>query len=270
MPAGTMTPKTSIMVKAFDVASAYDLKAAREVFDHDTVAKPLLANPLLVQYPDGPIVAVFDYGSIVFFDFTDDGIRKITDQIARCAVRPNAIVSRDDFTLHVATQQAEPSGTDEMIVKELSRDIALVVSIVLSRSVSLEYYEGQVANALAKIEDTVGTLAKTGTIPIGGRDLTRQVGFGLSVEHELAYTISVFDDPDVVWDSGERMNALYRALKREFDLEDRIRILQQKISLISRSSTFIISRLEGRRSQWLEWIIIVLILSEIVLALIRH
>jgi len=68
-----------------------------------------------------------------------------------------------------------------------------------------------------------------------------------------------------VWDGGKRIEELYTNLKRQFDLDDRIKIIQQKVSIISRSTTFIISRLEARRSQFLEWIIILLILLEIVL-----
>jgi hypothetical protein len=66
---------------------------------------------------------------------------------------------------------------------------------------------------------------------------------------------------------GKRIEQLYKDLKREFDLDDRVRIIQQKVSIISRWSQFVISRLEGHRANLLEWIIIVLILSEIVLIL---
>ena len=81
------------------------------------------------------------------------------------------------------------------------------------------------------------------------------------------YNLSIFDDPDIVWDGGKRIEDLYKSLKREFDLEDRIEIVQQKISIISRSSTFVIARLEGQRSRILEWIIILLILLEILLVI---
>ena len=81
----------------------------------------------------------------------------------------------------------------------------------------------------------------------------------------ITYTLSAFDDPDIVWEGGKRIEELYRLLKREFDLEDRIRIIQQKVSLISRSSMFVIGRLEGQRSLILEWVIILLILLEVLL-----
>ena len=155
------------------------------------------------------------------------------------------------------------------ISREFSRDVATVVAVVLSRSVALEYYEGLVESSLEHLEATVQALASTGRIPRRQRQLTRQVGLALLIEHELAFSVGVFDEPDVIWDSSTRIDQLYRALTREFDLNDRTKVIQQKVSLISRWSTFVISRLEGNRAELLEWMIVVLILSEIILMLLK-
>ncbi len=255
----------TIIVKAFDVASAYDLASARKVLEKELGAKVLENSPLLMHLDGRRMVAVFDYGSVVFFDLEQPDRRRIIDRLAEFATRPNRVVSEDDFTLHLSSRVKEPEGTDVLYVKELNRDIALVVGTVLSRSVSVEFYEKLVGDALARLERPIASLQATGKIPRSERGLTKNVGFALAVEHELAYTLSAFDDPEIVWDGGKRVEELYRNLKREFDLEDRIKVIQQKVSIISRSSTFIISRIEGQRSQILEWIIILLILLEILL-----
>jgi required for meiotic nuclear division protein 1 len=256
-----------IFVKAFDVASAYDLHAARKVLEEDLHGKVLEKTPLLVQFDPRRIVAIFDYGSIVFFDFEPRDRTSLVDRLMPFALRPNKTVSEDDFTLYVGPNPKDPEGTDELFVKELTRDIALLVGAVLSRSVSVEYYEKLVEGALAQLEGPIASLQSRGTIPHRQRELTRRVGFALAVEHELAYALSAFDDPDIVWDGGKRIEELYRRLKRQFDLEDRIRIIERKVSIISRSSTFIIARLEGQRSMILEWIIILLIAAEIVIVM---
>jgi len=261
------TESEKIVVKAFDYASEFDLKNAREILLARTGGKKLDDDPLLVQLSKQKMVMVFDYGAIVLFDYTDEEIRDLLSVLDPCAWRKNKRMSQDEFTLYLAPRTKKPEGTDELTVKELNRDIALVVGVVLSRSVSVEYYESLVANALATFEETISELATRGWMPRRRRELTKQVGFALSVEHELAYNISVLDDPDIVWDGGTRIESLYASLKREFDLVDRIRLIQQKVSIISRSSTFVLSRLESQRSNMLEWIIILLIFSEIVLAL---
>ncbi len=258
-----------ILVKAFDYASSYDLRAAREILEKDFGGKTLVLDPLTVQFEQHRLVIVFNYGSIVFFNNDPRQIHEIMERLKGCAWRENKFLSEDDFLLYLTPQQKRPEGTDEWYVKELNRDIALLVAIVLSRSVSLEYYEKLVGDALAQFEQTIAALASKGWIPHRRRVAAKDVGFALSVEHELAHDVAVFDDPDIIWDGGKRMDQLHESLKREFDLEARVKILQQKISIISRFSTFVLSRLEAQRASYLEWIIIILILSEIVITIVE-
>jgi uncharacterized Rmd1/YagE family protein len=256
-----------VVARAFDYASAYDLKAARDLLPREKSAKVLDADPLIVQIRSRAVVAVFEYGSCVFFNIEDAECRRIIDMLRPAAIRPNRSISTDEFLLNLGARQKAPAGTEELTVREFNRDIVTVVGVVLSRSVALEYYENLLNGTLERLEQTVAALAATGRIPRGERRLTRQVGLGLLIEYELAYSVSAFDDPDIIWDAGEKIVRLYRQLKREFDLDDRIKVIHQKVSLISRWSTFVISRLEGHRARMLEWIIIVLIAAEILLAL---
>ena len=261
------TEPETIVVKAYDIASSYDLPTARKALEGELKCKVFETNPLLIQLSDSKMVAVFDYGSIVFFDTEILECNRILEMLKPFARRLNKIVSEDAFTLYRSSHAKKPEGTDELIIKEFSRDIALVVGTVLSRSVSVEYYEKLVADALAQLEQPIASLQTTGKIPHAARELTKKVGFALAVEQELAYALSMFDDPDIVWNGGKPIEELYRNLKRQFDLEDRIRAIQQKVSIISRSSMFVISRIEGQRSQILEWIIILLIFLEILLVI---
>ncbi len=257
-----------ITVKAYDVASAFDLSRGRKMFEEEQLGKILHGNPLLVQFSASKMIGVFDYGSIVFFDIEQTERNTWIEKLKTYAVRENKSYSEDDFILYLAPHPKKPEGTDELVVKEFNRDIALVVGTVLSRSVSVEFYEKLVGDALAKLEQPIESLQTTGKIPHSERELTQRVGFALAVEQELAYTLSVFDDPEIIWDGGRRIDELYRNLKREFDLEDRIKVIQQKVSIISRSSTFVISRIETKRSRLLEWIIILLIVLEILLVIL--
>jgi len=257
-----------INVKAFDVASSYDLKAARDILANNFSGNIVNLNPLLSQMGFHKMIAVFDYGSIVFFNHTLAEITETLDTLRSCAQRPNRRFSEDDFVLNITTKLKMPEGTEELYIKEFNRDIALVVSVILSRSVSLEYYESLISDTFARLEESISTLATQGRIQKNEKTLTKEVGLAISVEQELAYNLSAFDEPEIVWNGGKKIDELYKKLKREFDLEDRIRAIQQKVSIISRSSTFVISRLEAQRAQILEWIIILLIVFEIVLALL--
>ena len=58
-----------IIVRAFDYASSYDVRAARDVLEKELAGKSLVVNPLLVQFEPRRMVVVSDYGAIVFFNF---------------------------------------------------------------------------------------------------------------------------------------------------------------------------------------------------------
>lgn len=262
------TEPERVHVKAYNCASSYDLKAAREILETTYKAKVYNTEPLLVQLEGNRMISVFSYGSIVFFNVSPEETTEILQRLKQCAFRENKYVTEDDFVLSLVPRQQKPAGTDIWYIKELSRDIALIVAVVLSRSVSLEYYEKLVEDALAHFEPTIAQLATKGWIPRRGREATKNVGFALAVEHQLAYDVAVFDDPDIVWEGGARIEQLYRALKNEFALEERINVIQQKVSIISRFSTFVLARLEAQRSAALELIIIILILWEILLAIL--
>jgi len=257
-----------VHVKAFNCAAAYDLKAVRETLEKTLDGKILETDPLLVQSGRNTMVVVFSYGSIVFFNMPPAEMQQILARLKHCAFRESKYITEDDFVLSIAPRQQKPAGTDVWYIKELTRDIALIVAAVLSRSVSLEHYEKLVNDALAQFEPTISQLATKGWIPRRGREATKNVGFALAVEHELAYDVAVFDDPEIVWEGGARIEQLYRALKNEFALEERINVIQQKVSIISRFSTFVLARLEAQRSAMLELIIIILILWEILLAIL--
>jgi required for meiotic nuclear division protein 1 len=266
-PAGPAARTEQIIVRAFDVASSYDLRGVREYVTREIRGRVILSNPLVHESSSRRHFVVFEYGTIVFFNYEPLEAERVISKIKTWSARPNRTVGKDEFTLTVAPRGKRPEGTDELTVKELNRDTILLVAVVLSRSVALEYYEGLISESLARLEQTVAALASSGKVPRAERALARQVGLGLMIEHELSYNVEIFDDPDVVWDGGHRIEQLYRDLKREFDLDDRTKIIQQKVSLIARWSTFVISRIEAQRSRMLEWIIIILILSEILLVL---
>src|SRR3989338_5890522 len=120
-----MTPDThtTIKVRAFDWASGYDLASAREILEAEFASKALETNPLLIRNgASNQLVAVFDYGSVAFFNQSEPQIKNLLAKLQPAAARPNTEVSEDDFTLLEGPEQRNPEGTEELYVKELNRD----------------------------------------------------------------------------------------------------------------------------------------------------
>ncbi len=252
----------SIPILAYDVATSFNLKALQVAAAEwgGIVAR----DPVIVQFPEERYMVVFDYGSIVFFNFTEETAHHWIGKLSAYASRMGRQEYADNFTLHVGKQDGELS-TEEFSVPEFTLDIIKLVAIVLSRSVSLEYFEFLVDRSLEQLEDSIEQLAKKGRL-VGSRNaLTKQVGVGLNIQHELAYNLGLLDDPDILWEGGHRIEKLYTQLSQIFDIRERVQILQRKIDIIAKSSEFIIMRLQERTLTWQEYAIIALFVIDIVL-----
>lgn len=253
----------SINVLAFDVATSFDLTALRP--QAEAWGKVVERNPLVLELEHGTYVVVFEYGSVVMFNFDSSAARAWIDRLKPYATRTNRREFTDSFTLYIGDTKRKVATTEELSVKQFWLDTVKLVAIVLSRSVGLEYYEDLIDRNLAKIETSVEALSREGRFVTRRRELIKEVGLALSIHHELAYNLQLLDAPDVVWDRGEEMQRLYEHLSTQFSMSKRAQAIERKLGIIAQSSEFIIERLQDRTANWLEWGIIALFVVDLAL-----
>lgn len=252
----------SIPILAYDVATSFNLKTLQ--VDAAAWGSVVARDPVIVQFADDRYIAVFDYGSVVFFNFDQEAARHWLGKLTPYASRMGREEFTDDFTLHVGKEDGGLS-TEELEVPEFTLDVVKLVAVVLSRSVSLEYFESLVDRSLGQLEDSIEQLARTGRLKDTRKSLTMRVGVALNIQHELAYNLGLLDDPDIVWEGGHRMEKLYAHLSQTFDIRERAQAMQRKLDIIAKSSEFIILRLQERVLTWQEYAIIALFVIDIVL-----
>jgi len=76
--------------------------------------------------------------------------------------------------------------------------------------------------------------------------------------------LTLFDDPPETWES-ESLAHLDSALYDQFDLEERLGAIKEKLAYLHDTGATFLGLLETRKNHRLEWIIILLILVEILL-----
>ncbi len=259
-----MAALRSISVLAYDVATSFDLAALRP--SAEGWGKVVERSPLVVASRVDKYVVVFAYGSVVFFNFTADEARQWLERLKAYASRTNRREFTDTFTLYVGVRRSAPS-TEEATVKTFWLDTVKLVATVLSRSVSLEYYEDLIDRTLGKLEESVDQLSREGRLVLRRRELVKVVGLALAIHHELAYNLQLLDDPDVLWDRGLEMQNLYQEMSAQFSIGPRAAALERKLNIMARSSEFIIERLQDRTANLLEWAIIGLFVIDLALIL---
>ncbi len=108
-----------------------------------------------------------------------------------------------------------------------------------------------------------------GRMPPAGKRMLEFIGKSLEMRRELVSQLSVFDPPEEIWED-DRLDSLYHALRANFEIQQRMRVVEHKLELVKETAHLVVSINESRRGLYLEMIIIFLIAVEIVLFLIGH
>ena len=145
----------------------------------------------------------------------------------------------------------------------MSLERLLVVSDALAKSVVLGRDEREVANVFDTIEPFARELATSGQTSKSRTDLLKLLGNSLLVQHRVSGRVAVGEKPDVLWDRPD-LERLYARLEDEYELSERVDILNRKLEVISDTATTLADIIDTKRSLRLELIVIFLIAFEIV------
>ena len=151
------------------------------------------------------------------------------------------------------------------MVKEISAERLIVISEALAKSVVLANDEHEVAAVFEKTEPLARLLAETGRTPGGRRAILTHIGNALLVQHRVSGRVAVAEKPDVLWDRPD-LERLYARLEAEYELKERLDALNRKLAVIAESAKALTDIIDTERSLRLEFIIVLLIVAEVVIA----
>jgi uncharacterized Rmd1/YagE family protein len=224
----------------------------------------LSSTPLAVRVGRQGLAVVFRYGVVVFLGLTADQEAEFLERLnARTAGK---VTPREEewARVQVAREGEEPIPVGGPIqVREMSLERLLVVSDALAKSVVLGRDEREVANVFDTIEPFARELATSGQSSRSRTDLLKLLGNSLLVQHRVSGRVAVDEKPDVLWDRPD-LERLYARLEDEYELSERVEILEHKLEVISDTATTLADIIEAKRSLRLELIVIFLIAFEIV------
>ena len=224
----------------------------------------LSTNPLVLEPEAGTWVYLSRFGAVVFWNGSPELVEAVLrDLEALPGTGARVEAARDDLRVHLGVE-ADWVGFSEVWLKELTLDKLKIVSLALAQSVALDSVEGEVSRAMDRFQPVVTALREEGRLATGQRDLLRSVGFAMAVRAAVLDTLTLFDDPPETWES-EALAHLDGALFDQFDLEERLSAVNQKVAYLQDAGATVLDVMARRKDQRLEWIIIVLILVEVVL-----
>lgn len=246
-------------VVSYQIADAIDVKGFSSAFN----AELYYSDPAELFFKTGQdrYVYVFKYGAVCFLNYDDASIATMLEQTIPFCKNIFANKLTDEFLVETGTKDLRV-GFNKIEVPSATIDVMRLVMLNVSQSVAIDYYEEQTSKLLAETNYYTQKLENKGRLGISGSKLKKYIGRTLLLRNRIAENIYVFDSPPETWED-ESLNKIDADLKRTFDLQIRVRMIGEGLTIVKDNLELFRGLLQYRNSNILEWIVIILILVEV-------
>ncbi|XP_076947637.1 protein RETARDED ROOT GROWTH, mitochondrial-like [Bidens hawaiensis] len=262
---------TSVDLKSLQVELSGNVVRPTSRSTNHTALKFCNYNP---DYMDGveenpsshSYMVVFQYGSAVLFNVEDHEVESYLSIIKRHAsgsVLKDSETRNDDYVVKenpLLTEDMQ-GGPDYIVLKNLDIDSIRIISSVLGQSIALDYFVSQVDGMVKEFTDINRVMEKTGTFNMERKKLFQLVGKANSNLADVILRVGLFDRSEIAWRAAKYAQ-IYEYLREEYEVAQRFGNLDYKLKFVEHNIHFLQEALQNRKSDLLEWCIIVLLSIE--------
>ncbi|GAB4817342.1 hypothetical protein N2152v2_004388 [Parachlorella kessleri] len=221
--------------------------------------------------PLDPYMVAFSYGSVVFFN-SDRELKEAYLQVCRDEAADPVSADRPYTEEYpVTVDPREPLWSrleaDNVILQVLDLRNIQVISQVLAQSVAMDFYSSHVERTLETFCNMNLVMQETKNIAkINKQVLLQMVAENNIVMTDIINKLGVHERYDIAW-KHVQYGRIWEFLRSELEMDARFKTLDMKLNLIQDNLKYFLEILQNRKSDFLEWFIIVLIGAEICLSL---
>jgi uncharacterized Rmd1/YagE family protein len=249
-----------MQVLSYQIADSIDIRSFRAFFKARLVHYD--ADELFYETRPLEFVYVFKYGVVCFLNYQEADVTAFLQGITPYCRNMFEQKLTEEFQIETNAKENK-FGFSKIEIAEAKVDILRLIMLNVSASVALDYYSDQTNTLLKETNHHTEILEKKGKLDISGRNLTRYIGKTLNLKNRIAENLYIFDSPPETWED-EDLNKIDIGLKRTFDLQERFRNIQEGLEIVKENLELFKDIMQYRNSNFLEWIIIVLIFVEVI------
>ncbi|OUL18133.1 RMD1 family protein [Nostoc sp. 106C] len=226
----------------------------------------LATMPLMVTVGEQGCAVLLGYGAVVLFNLEPVEkvafLTELSSQVSESFANPET--EEVEIQLNMAQSERVKEGT--IFLHEFSIERLQIVADILAKSAVLSHYETSLATIFDQIEPFAASLQGENRSERQSRELLRQLGTTLLVQHKIVGRVEIIDKPELLWEFPQLEN-LYLRLEDEYEIRERHNALERKLELISQTAQTVLEFMQHRSSQRVEWYVVILIVVEILLSL---
>jgi len=253
---------------AYGFATTFKMREIARCFTGATIRQT--KSEIVADYGSDRVAVAFDFGAIIFVNVPAEERARVLGTVqSRVATDEPHAPLEEDFLVEVKEGAPPSVRFDRVIVPKLEPALVDVITMLLAQSVSIDYYDEDLQEILASVDARTDRLARTGRLPGSSRELRRFIGATMSTKNQIIAALAVLDKPAATWEA-EVLDKLYNELRSMLEIDERFKALEYKMRTIQDTLELFLDLGNTRRSYFLELIVVLLILIEVVLALSGH
>lgn len=258
-----------IQIEAIQIAELFNIKKFRAEFRAEAFAGST-SEVFYALTETNRYLYVFDYGVVVFANYDPVSKSEFIQFIKNYATKIVDLDLSEQYKINTdANLNKVLVKNDYVTVSQIDSSLLRIVMLNIGQSVALEYYEVLTNELITSSKYYILELEHHGKLSISKINLLKYIGKVLNVKNSIVDNLYILDDPNLVWDN-EELNLLNKQLKVNFDINTRFKDLDYRLQIVENNLTLFTDVLNVRESSRLEWIVIILIAIEIIIAIFFH
>ncbi|OAP65207.1 hypothetical protein AYL99_01179 [Fonsecaea erecta] len=218
-----------------------------------------------------PEIFIFDYGTVVIWGMTVQQEQRFLNDMSKFsdAPLPTESVQTENFNFYYTKEYQARIYNDFISLREPRNHMTkLAISHALSQSVKTSLFEDLVSETIETTAPLPALIAQTGSVNLTRRQLNMQIGELFILRINIHLQGSVLDSPELMW-SEPHLEPVYAAVRSYLEIEQRVGLLTERLDVIADLLAVLREQGSRRHGEVLEWIVIILIAAEILVAAIN-
>ncbi|EPS38272.1 hypothetical protein H072_7944 [Dactylellina haptotyla CBS 200.50] len=218
-----------------------------------------------------PEVFLFEYGVVVIWGMTLQEEKRFLKDIAKFEMEKlgEEDVQVENFNFYV-TSSYQPRIYNDFITLSAGSSymVKLSISHAIAQSVKISLYEDLVDNTIEDTKSIPQDVALTGKVRMSRRKIMMHIGDLFILRININLQGSVMDSPELMW-AEPQLEPIYQAARSYLEINQRVSLLNQRLDVIGDLLQMLKEQLSHSQGERLEWVVIILIAVEILVALVN-
>ncbi|KKA28330.1 hypothetical protein TD95_004533 [Thielaviopsis punctulata] len=253
----------------FNRSDLLSLAAAAGEGPNDTVVAE--DSPTLDTKVHTPEVFVFQYGVVVIWGMSEIDEKRFLKEVSKFEIEPRSTdsVQTELFNFYYTHEYQARIYNDFITLRDRNNYMTkLAISHALAQSVQTSLFEDLVGNAIEECKDIPAQIALTGKIALSRKQINMAIADLFNLRIGIHLTGSVLDTPELFWVEPQ-LEPVYQAVREYLELDQRLTVLTDRLDVIADLLAVLKEQLSHGHGEMLEWIVIILVAMEVVVATVN-